>query len=104
MPKRHIRMISAAVAVAIPLGTAVCGAVAVPSAQAQTTTVSPSRINQQATKPLVGMNLYVSENYSLADVTTWGERDLAYIADTLKLKAVAIDWNYNVPVLRRQRR
>jgi hypothetical protein len=97
MPKRHIRMISAAVAVAIPLGAAVGGAVAVPSAQAQTVAVSPSTINQPTTKPVVGMNLYVNENYSLADVTAWGERDLAYIADTLKLKAVAIDWNYNVP-------
>jgi hypothetical protein len=98
MPKRHIRMISAAVAVAIPLGAAVCGAVAVPSAQAQTITVSPSRITApQVKKPVIGMNLYVQQNYSLADVTTWGERDLAYIADTLKLKAVAIDWNYNVP-------
>jgi hypothetical protein len=97
MPKRHIRMISAAVAVAIPLGAAVCGAVAVPSAQAQTITVSPSRITAHDPKPVVGMNLYVTDNYSLADVTTWGERDLKYIADTLKLKAVAIDWDYNVP-------
>jgi hypothetical protein len=95
MQKKRIRMISAAVAVAIPLGTAVIGAVAVPAAQAQTITVS--KTNLPTTKPVIGMNLYVQQNYSLADVTAWGTRDLAYIADTLKLKAVAIDWNYNVP-------
>ena len=96
MPKRHIRMISAAVAVAIPLGAAVCGAVAVPSAQAQTIKVSLSKVTQD-TKPVVGVNLYVNENYSLADTTAWGERDLKYIHDNLRLKAVAIDWDYNVP-------
>ena len=50
-----------------------------------------------APKPLVGVNLYVDENYSLADTKAWGERDLKYIADTLGLKAVAIAWDYNVP-------
>ena len=48
-------------------------------------------------KPLVGVNLYVNENYSLAETKAWGARDLKYIADTLKVKAVAIDWDYNVP-------
>ena len=43
------------------------------------------------------MNLYVNENYSLADTKAWGERDLTYIADTLRLKAVVIAWDYNVP-------
>lgn len=95
MPKRHICMISAAAAVAVPLGAAVCGAVAVPSAQAQT--IKVTTVNANNTKPVVGVNLYVKDNYSLKDVTEWGERDLKYIADTLKLKAVAIDWDYNVP-------
>ena len=97
MQKRHIRMISAAVAVAIPLGAAVCGAVAVPPAQAQTITVSASGIKPDATTPVVGVNLYIKDNYSLADTTAWGERDLKFIRDTLGLKAVAIDWDYNVP-------
>jgi hypothetical protein len=101
MPKRRIRMISAAVAVAIPLGTTVCGAVAAPSAQAQTVNASPSGVRPgdaaPVIKPVVGVNLYVKDNYSLADVTTWGERDLQFIRHTLGLKAVAIDWDYNVP-------
>jgi uncharacterized membrane protein YadS len=62
MPKRHIRMIAATVAMAIPLGTAVCGAVAVPAAQAQTIKVSPSKVQAPATTPMVGVNLYVKDN------------------------------------------
>jgi hypothetical protein len=97
MPKRRIRMISAAAAMAIPLGTAAFGAVTVPSAQAQTIKASPAKVNAPGTKPVVGVNLYVKDNYSLKDVTEWGQRDLKYIRDTLGLKAVAIDWDYNVP-------
>jgi hypothetical protein len=100
--QRRVRLISAAVAVAIPLGTAVCAAVAVPSAQAQTIAVSlhvtKSAVTKPAvTKPVVGVNLYVKDNYSLKDTTAWGERDLTFIRDNLGLKAVAIDWDYNVP-------
>ena len=103
---RPIRMISAAAAVAIPLGAAVCGTVAVPSAQAQTVAMSQARVTSDATaslrhkpdpKPVVGVNLYVDQNYTLDQVELWGTRDLSYIANTLKLKAVAIDWDYNVP-------
>ena len=99
MQKRHTRMISAAIAAALPLGAAVFGAVAVPSAQAQTITVSPANTTQPVTKPAVGVNLYVNQNYSLADVEAWGARDLQYIHNTLGLNAVAIDWDYNVPSL-----
>jgi hypothetical protein len=96
MPKRHIRMISAAAAVAIPLGAGV--AVAVPAAQAQTIKMSASASpSADATKPVVGVNLYIQDNYSLQHVETWGARDLKYIHDTLGLNAVAIDWDYNVP-------
>jgi hypothetical protein len=91
---RRTRMISAAVALGISLGAAVA---AVPSAHAQTIKTSPSTVSARGAKPLVGVNLYVDQNYPLADVKTWGDRDLKYIADTLKLKAVAIDWDYNVP-------
>jgi hypothetical protein len=97
MPKRHIRMISAAVAVAIPLGAAVCGAAALPSAHAQTIKVSRSEVRAADAKPVVGVNLYVMDNYSLAQTTAWGWRDMKYIRHTLGLKAVAIDWDYNVP-------
>ncbi len=45
----------------------------------------------------MGVDLYVDENYSIKDVEEWGARDLKYIRDTLGLKAVSIDWDYNVP-------
>ena len=45
----------------------------------------------------MGVDLYVNENYSMKDVESWGVRDLKYIRDTLGLKAVSIDWDYNVP-------
>jgi len=87
-------MISAAVALGISLGAAVA---AVPSAHAQTVKISPSTVSASGAKPVVGVNLYVDQNYPLAAVKAWGWRDLKYIAYTLKLKAVAIDWDYNVP-------
>ena len=43
------------------------------------------------------MNLYVNQDYSLADVKAWGQRDLKYIARNLRLKAVSVAWDYNVP-------
>jgi len=54
-----------------------------------------------AAKPAVtvGVNLYVSQSYPLAQAQAYGERDLKYIAKTLDLHAVAICWDYNVPGL-----
>ena len=101
---RRIHKISTAAALAISMGTAVSAAIAVPSAQAQTVAVTQAK--QQATrsvtsaadtKPIVGVDLYVDQNYSIKDVEAWGARDLKYIRDTLGLKAVSIDWDYNVP-------
>lgn len=48
-------------------------------------------------RPLVGVNLYVNQNYSLAQTKDFGARDLTYVARDLKLKAVSIAWDYNVP-------
>jgi hypothetical protein len=101
---RRIHKISTAAALAISLGAAVSGAVAAPSAQAQTIAMTqarhqltPSAARARAPKPITGVDLYVKENYSLSDVLAWGTRDLSYIRDKLGLKAVSIDWDYNVP-------
>jgi len=100
---RRIRKISAATALALSLGAVVGGTVAVPSARAQTVatsqakgTVTVDRVRSTPTT-VAGVNLYVNKNYSLRQIKEWGARDLAYIAYTLKLKAVQIDWDYNVP-------
>jgi hypothetical protein len=95
-------------AMALSLGAAACSGTAVPShhpnsaASASAASASAAAAVRQSRpkpvpKPLVGVNLYVNENYTLAETKAWGERDLKYIADTLKLKAVAIAWDYNVP-------
>ena len=96
---RRIHKISTAAALALSMGTAVSAAVAVPPAHAQTIAMTKAKTAapNADTKPIVGVDLYVDENYSLKDVTSWGERDLKYIRDTLGLKAVSIDWDYNVP-------
>jgi hypothetical protein len=96
---RRIRKISTAAAMAISMGAAVSGTIAAPSAHAQTIALSQPKAAPAAadTKPIVGVDLYVDENYSIKDVETWGARDLKYIRDTLGLKAVSIDWDYNVP-------
>ena len=98
---RRIHKISTAAALAISMGTAVSAAIAVPSAQAQTVAVAKQQVTVPApdasAKPMVGVDLYVDENYSLKDVEEWGARDLKYIRDDLGLKAVSIDWDYNVP-------
>jgi hypothetical protein len=101
---RRIRKISTAAALAISMGAAVSGAIAVPSAQAQTIATAqarqqlpPAAAHARAAKPITGVDLYVNQNYSLSDVLAWGTRDISYISNTLGLKAVSIDWDYNVP-------
>jgi hypothetical protein len=89
-------------AMALSLGAAACSGTAAPSHRPGSAAASAAAAVRQssqplAPKPLVGVNLYVNENYSLAKTKAWGERDLKYIADTLGLKAVAIAWDYNVP-------
>jgi hypothetical protein len=87
----RIRMVLTAAAVTASL----CAAAAT-SASAAATPAGPSK-PKAVSPPLVGVNLYVNRNYSLAQTEKFGARDLKYIARTLKLKAVSIAWDYNVP-------
>jgi len=86
----RIRMILTAAAVTASLCAA--AATSTPAAAALDGSFKP-----KAAAPLVGVNLYVNRNYSLAQTEKFGARDLAYIARTLKLKAVSIAWDYNMP-------
>jgi hypothetical protein len=45
----------------------------------------------------VGVDLYDTQNYSLAETETLGQRAIAYIAGTLGLKSIGIAWDYTVP-------
>jgi hypothetical protein len=100
---RRTRMGLTVTAIGMSLGVAACTGTTASShhLSSAASASAAAAVRQSGTKPipkpLVGVNLYVDENYSLADTKAWGARDLTYIADTLKVKAVAIDWDYNVP-------
>src|SRR5579859_7521562 len=100
-PTRPLRFATAALA--LSLSATLSGTIAT-AAQAQTKGPAPAKAAAPAktrpvpgSTPVVGVNLYDNENYSLSKTEAWGQRDLAYIAYGLKLKAVSIDWDYNVP-------
>jgi hypothetical protein len=100
---KRTRLALTVTAMALSLGAAACTGTTASSrnasAAASASAAAAMRPSGQkpVPKPLVGVNLYVDENYSLAETKAWGERDLKYIADTLGLKAVAIAFDYNVP-------
>jgi hypothetical protein len=111
---RQTGLLLTAAAVAVSLAATACSDTAVPAARtgvaSATSTASAARGAEAAAlhrlpkpgpgafaPPLVGVNLYVDQNYSLAQTEYFGARDLKYIARTLKLKAVSIAWDYNVP-------
>ena len=94
-------------AAAVTLGVVACTSAVTPAASAGSTApasaaaaqhqLGNSRTPPAPKKPLVGVNLYVNSNYSLAQTNEFGARDLKYMARDLKLKAVSIAWDYNVP-------
>jgi hypothetical protein len=91
-------------AVAVTLGVAACTSGVTPASAGGTASATaaaqhrPENLGTGPTpKPLVGVNLYVNSNYSLAQTEDLGARDLKYFARDLKLKAVSIAWDYNVP-------
>jgi hypothetical protein len=103
---RRTTMAVTVAATALCLGTAACDgdgappgnvSVASVSAGAALRQLSAKQATAKPAPPVVGVNLYVNENYPLAQTKAWGARDLRYIADTLKLKAVAFAFDYNVP-------
>jgi hypothetical protein len=104
------RLTAAAVAAALSLslslslGVTACTSLATPAPHASTAQASavsalyrlPRPRPGEPRKPLVGVNLFVDRNYSLARARAFGARDLRYIARTLGLTAVSIVWNENV--------
>jgi hypothetical protein len=105
-PMRRTRTLVAAssLAVAATLGVVACTSAVTPPKASSTAAASAAAQHQPlslattpAPKPLVGVNLYVNRNYSLAQTKDFGARDLKYFAHDLKLKAVSIAWDYNVP-------
>ena len=101
------RIAATVAAIALSLGAAACsgnaargGHPSAASASAAASTATAALSGQQGPKlapPVVGVNLYVNKDYSMAQTEEFGARDLKYIARTLKLKAVSIAFDYNVP-------
>jgi hypothetical protein len=48
-------------------------------------------------KPLLGVDLYATSNYSAAAVTAYGDTMIPYIKNVLKANAVGIDWGLHAP-------
>jgi len=97
---RRTRVAISAAGVALALFTGACAQTAV--AHAQPAGPSAARATarpDQAYAPAVGVNLWVTRDYSLAQTKAWGQRNIKYIAQNLGLHAIAIDWDYNVPGL-----
>jgi len=110
MKRARVLMTGAAVtlSLSLSLGAAACTSGVTPPPRASTARASAASASAAAAlhgpaaaKPLsplvVGVNLYLNKNYPIAQVEDFGARDLKYIARTLKLKAVSIAWDYNVP-------
>jgi len=64
-----------------------------PSPTTQTPPVATIGTINVHSKPLLGVDLYATNNYPAATVQAYGERMLSYIKDTLKANAVSIVWN-----------
>ncbi len=78
------------IATAVAVLAAGCGQHFVPS-------YVPSEPPVLANAPKVGVDLYITKDYSLAETMQMGERDIAYIAHTLNVGAIGIAWDYEVP-------
>jgi hypothetical protein len=102
-PMKRARMALTVTALALSVGAAACSGTAAPSGHPGAATAAAAAAlrglsgPKPAPSPLVGVNLYVNRNYSMAQTEAFGARDLKYIAQTLRLKAVAIAFDYNVP-------
>jgi hypothetical protein len=101
------RIAATAAAIALSLGAAACSGNAVRAGHTSAASASAAGASAAAAlsrargpklaPPVVGVNLYVNKNYSMAQTQEFGVRDLRYVARTLKLKAVSIAFDYNVP-------
>jgi len=98
---RCARHLAAATAAAALLFAGTAGTAATATAGTAGTATTRQATRPAAAKPAltVGVNLYVTQNYPLAQAQAYGQRDLKYIAQTLGLHAIAICWDYNVPGL-----
>jgi hypothetical protein len=87
------RAVTAALAVALALGAAACTRPLVPASATADNPVPHQSAVLKVHKPLLGADLYATDNYRPAIVRRDGKRDLTYMRHILKLDAVGIAWN-----------
>jgi hypothetical protein len=76
----------------VAAATLSAGLLATPAALAQSHQAAPASA-AAAARPMLGVDLYATSNYSAANVTSYGDRMLPYIKHVLKANAVSIVWN-----------
>lgn len=89
--------LAAIVACAAAFVTAACGHPFIPSSVDAHATSTPALASRPDQPIKTGVDLYVSHDYSLSEIKVLGKRDIAYIADVLRVKAVGIAWDLTVP-------
>jgi hypothetical protein len=57
----------------------------------------PSEPPVLSSAPKVGVDLYITKNYSPAETMQMGQRDISYISRELGVGAIGISWDYEVP-------
>lgn len=91
-----MRRLAAAAATAAALVTA-CGHPLVPPPLDVRAMSKPGPDAIIARSITTGVDLYVGSDYTLAQTVGLGERDIAWIADTLRVQAIGITWDLTVP-------
>jgi len=106
---RHMRrtraLAGAAVAVAAAIAVAACGHPFTPADYSPTRpydavrpwTPPPTLAPVPRGPMTVGVDLYDTQNHSLSETRSLGERAISYIANTLRVKSIGIAWDYAVP-------
>jgi hypothetical protein len=91
-----MRRLAVVVTAAAMLMITACGHLVIPSS-ADPQAASRPVLGTADSRPLIGVDLYVSRDYSLAETEALGQRDIAWIARTLRVQAIGIAWDLSVP-------
>lgn len=92
-----MRRLAAAAAAAATLFTAACGHPFIPASAATPAAGQPAA-GVMTTRPFTtGIDLYITRDFSLAETETLGQRDIAWIVRTLRVKAIGIAFDLSVP-------
>lgn len=92
-----MRRFAAVAAVAAAIAAAGCGHPFVPSSLGTQAPSSPARTVSPAHAITTGVDLYVTQDYPLSETRALGERDIAWIARTLRVQAIGIAWDLSIP-------